>query len=119
MDPTMQQAISDNNTEINNDVNGLAQEMENVSVNNGSAAEDAPVPTYDQQFPTLGGGAGQASQPTTPFGQWNAKPRVQSSTITQVKQSTNILLCSALSAIRIINFIFWKHLLHTCIIIHW
>ena len=51
----MQQAISDNNTEINNDVNGLAQEMENVSVNNGSAAEDAPVPTYDQQFPTLGG----------------------------------------------------------------
>ena len=45
-----------------------------------------PVPTYDQQFPSLGGGPGvgsDGSQPA-PFGRWNAKPRVQSTTITQV-----------------------------------
>ena len=43
------------------------------------------APTYDDQFPTLGGGPG-APRPTSarPFGEWANKPRVQSSTITQV-----------------------------------
>ena len=50
--------------------------------------EAAPVPTYDQQFPSLGGGAGAgpgAAAAPAPFGSWNVKPRVQSSTITQVR----------------------------------
>ena len=80
MDPTMQQAVSEdtNGTATDAAVNGLATEMENVTV-----ADAAPVPTYDQQFPSLGGGADN-SKPAAPFGSWNAKPRVQSSTITQV-----------------------------------
>ena len=80
MDPTMQQAVSEDTNGTNDAaVNGLATEMENVTLD----AAAAPVPTYDQQFPSLGGGADN-SKPAAPFGSWNAKPRVQSSTITQV-----------------------------------
>ena len=43
------------------------------------------APTYDDQFPTLGGGPGAPRAATAkPFGEWTNKPRVQSSTITQV-----------------------------------
>jgi len=43
------------------------------------------APTYDDQFPTLGGGPGAPRATTArPFGEWANKPRVQSSTITQV-----------------------------------
>jgi len=45
----------------------------------------AEVPTYDQQFPSLGGQGGTPGETTSaPFGRWNTKPRVQSSTVTQV-----------------------------------
>jgi len=82
MDATMQQAVSEET------INGVSQDLENVAINNanGETKEAAPVPTYDQQFPSLGGGPGvgsDGSQPA-PFGRWNAKPRVQSTTITQV-----------------------------------
>ena len=43
------------------------------------------APTYDDQFPTLGGGPGAPRATSArPFGEWANKPRVQSSTITQV-----------------------------------
>jgi len=85
---TMQQQVSDT-TPASEPVNGLATDMDNVNISaETSAPAPAPVPTYDQQFPSLGGGSGagagsDASTPA-PFGRWNAKPRVQSSTITQV-----------------------------------
>ena len=88
MDATMQQPVSDN-TAASEPVNGLATDMDNVNISaETTATAAAPVPTYDQQFPSLGGGSGagagsDASTPA-PFGRWNAKPRVQSSTITQV-----------------------------------
>ena len=87
---TMQQPVSDNNP-ASEPVNGLASDMDNVNISAETVTTTtaaAPVPMYDQQFPSLGGGSGpgagsDASTPA-PFGRWNAKPRVQSSTITQV-----------------------------------
>jgi len=93
MDPTMQQAVSEPAAE---ETNGLAvtpdpdtapAETPTTTQEPMETQEAAPVPTYDQQFPSLGGGAGAgpgAAAAPAPFGSWNVKPRVQSSTITQV-----------------------------------
>lgn len=98
----MQQAVSDTSAPTENGINTSAIEMTNSDTpaenqpeleNNVTATDEAPVtepepavPTYDQQFPSLGGGLTSANKSATnkPFGQWNAKPRVQASTITQV-----------------------------------
>jgi polyribonucleotide nucleotidyltransferase len=78
MDPTMQQAVSDNQAK---DIDGLTTDMDNAKISESGSKE---VPTYDQQFPSLGGlGAGPFGE-AQPFGRWNTKPRVQASTITQV-----------------------------------
>jgi len=71
MDNTMQQAESES---------PVAPEEE---VTNGEV-EVEHVPTYDQQFPSLGGGGPPASNSEPPIGRWNKKPPLQSSTITQV-----------------------------------
>lgn len=90
MDPTMQQAVSDPPTnQADQDINGLTTDMENTNIaeETTTVTPSAEVPTYDQQFPSLGGGLGGAGPETNapnPFGRWNTKPRVQSSTITQV-----------------------------------
>ena len=75
----MQQAESQNiNQEtaaVNGDANDAAAPVQVEEVDT--------VPTYDQQFPSLGGG----SVPVTtapPIGRWNKKPPLQSTTITQV-----------------------------------
>ena len=93
----MQQAVSDPPTsQADQDINGLTTDMENADITEETTTEEettivipsAEVPTYDQQFPSLGGGLGGSGPETNapnPFGRWNAKPRVQSSTITQVK----------------------------------
>jgi len=77
----MQQAVSDNQAK---DIDGLTTDMDQTKISEGGTKE---VPTYDQQFPSLGGlGAGPTGE-TQPFGNtfWtNKKPRVQASTITQV-----------------------------------
>ena len=77
----MQQAVSDNQAK---DIDGLTTDMDHAKISEGGTKE---VPTYDQQFPSLGGlGAGPTGE-TQPFGNtfWtNKKPRVQASTITQV-----------------------------------
>ena len=59
------------------------KEIEVQEITNGDAEH---VPTYDQQFPSLGGGGGGALPTTSasPIGRWNKKPPLQSSTITQV-----------------------------------
>jgi len=88
----MQQAVSDPTPatqQANQDINGLTTEMENTNITEETTTvtTSAEVPTYDQQFPSLGGGLGGSGQETNqpnPFGRWNTKPRVQSSTITQV-----------------------------------
>jgi len=54
-----------------------------VEVTNGEDVVEH-VPTYDQQFPSLGGGGPPASTTEPPIGRWNKKPPLQSSTITQV-----------------------------------
>jgi len=80
MDTTMQQAESET---------PVAQEEEEITtITNGEViAEEATVtehiPTYDQQFPSLGGGALPPNS-APPIGRWNKKPPLQSSTITQV-----------------------------------
>ena len=94
MDATTQQAAVSAEMATDNNINGgLATDLDNnlnITDTNGDVAKEtaAPVPTYDQQFPSLGGlgaapGSDANSQPT-PFGRWNTKPRVQSTTITQV-----------------------------------
>merc|ERR1712079_566491 len=88
----MQQAVSDPppaTQQANQDINGLTTDMENTNIaeENTTVTASAEVPTYDQQFPSLGGGLGGSGQETNqpnPFGRWNTKPRVQASTITQV-----------------------------------
>jgi len=78
----MQQAVSDNQAK---DIDGLTTDMDHAKISEGGTKE---VPTYDQQFPSLGGlGAGPTGETPAPFGNtfWNnKKPRVQASTITQV-----------------------------------
>ena len=91
MDPTMQQAVNEPTQESPDpatlETNGTS---EAAPADSGEAeamtVTSAPVPTYDQSFPSLGGpgAGGDGAAPATPFGRWNAKPRVQSSTITQV-----------------------------------
>jgi len=78
MDPTMQQAVSDNQAK---DIDGPTTDMDNAKIPEGGTKE---VPTYDQQFPSLGGLGAAPFGETQPFGRWNTKPRVQASTITQV-----------------------------------
>lgn len=47
-------------------------------------AEAPQVPTYDQQFPSLGGGPTPENNQANPIGRWNTKPTLRSSTVTQV-----------------------------------
>jgi polyribonucleotide nucleotidyltransferase len=83
MDTTMQQAESENHAA--DPVLEMEEEKEELrEITNGDADI---IPTYDQQFPSLGGGGGLGALPTTsasPIGRWNKKPPLQSSTITQV-----------------------------------
>ena len=96
----MQQAVSDPTPatqQANQDINGLTTEMENTNITEETTTvtTSAEVPTYDQQFPSLGGGLGGSGQETNqpnPFGRWNTKPRVQSSTITQVNSFWETIL---------------------------
>jgi len=80
----MQQAVSDTPCDIpESPENGIETSPSETPVVETSPAPPAQeAPTYDDQFPTLGG----APRTTTakPFGEWANKPRVQSSTITQV-----------------------------------
>jgi len=84
----MQQAVSDTPMDIpDSNENGNETSPSDTPVVETSPVPPAvEAPTYDDQFPTLGGGPGAPSRvtPTRPFGEWAAKPRVQSSTITQV-----------------------------------
>lgn len=79
MDTTMQQAESET---------PVAQEITNGEGEAAEAVEAAPdnIPTYDQQFPSLGGGGAPLPIGTSapPIGRWNKKPPLQSSIITQV-----------------------------------
>ena len=92
MDPTMQQAVSEPTQEspdpapLETNVNGTSEAAPADSGEAEKTLTSAPMPTYDQSFPSLGGpgAGGDGAAPATPFGRWNAKPRVQSSTITQV-----------------------------------
>ena len=78
--PILQQAVSDTAMDIQEAENGTE-----TSHPETSAASNQAPPTYDDQFPTLGGGPGAPRAATAkPFGEWTNKPRVQSSTITQV-----------------------------------
>jgi polyribonucleotide nucleotidyltransferase len=86
MDPTMQQADIPMDTTTATE-NGA--ETSPAETPQPEAAAPAPpaaeAPTYDDQFPTLGGGPGAPRAASVqPFGTWANKPRVQSSTITQV-----------------------------------
>jgi len=74
----MQQAVSDNQAK---DIDGPTTDMDNAKIPESGTKE---VPTYDQQFPSLGGLGAAPFGETKPFGSWNTKPRVQASTITQV-----------------------------------
>ena len=92
MDPTMQQAVSEPTQEspdpapLETNVNATSEAAPADSGEAEKTLTSAPMPTYDQSFPSLGGpgAGGDGAAPATPFGRWNAKPRVQSSTITQV-----------------------------------
>jgi len=95
----MQQAVSDTSAPTENGTTISAaeetdiapveqQQPEQETIEETVTTQSPPepiveVPTYDQQFPSLGGGGGggpgAGGIPT-----WNAKPRMQSSTITQV-----------------------------------
>lgn len=84
MDPTMQQAVSDTAMDIQEAENGIETSHPETPAASAPAPPAAEAPTYDDQFPTLGGGPGGPTS-STPFGNcWIGKPRVQSSTITQV-----------------------------------
>jgi len=88
MDTTMQQAVSNTSapTEENNinGTNSAAEETETTQEATPSqpAEPETPVPTYDQQFPSLGGSSAGSAGPG--FATWKARPKLAASTITQV-----------------------------------
>jgi len=60
-------------------------EVEPAPMAEAAPAAPAPaVPTYDQQFPSLGGGPTPENKSANPIGRWNTKPTLRSSTVTQV-----------------------------------
>jgi len=84
----MQQAESENNTITNAAMN----EHEAAAMNGDGEATPTPAPTveetedaptYDQQFPSLGGGNAPSKSAPAPS-KWSQKPRLQTSIITQV-----------------------------------
>jgi len=84
----MQQAVSDSPMDVNENSTENGNEP---SLTETTPAETTPAPpvveapSYDDQFPTLGGAPGpRAASAPRPFGEWANKPRVQSSTVTQV-----------------------------------
>jgi len=82
----MQQAESQNNNQETAAVNGDANNDDAAAPVQHHQVEDVDiVPTYDQQFPSLGGGSGgPVANTAPPIGRWNKKPPLQSTTITQV-----------------------------------
>lgn len=83
----MQQAVSDTPMDI---PDATESGPDTTSPTEATIADTSPpppatteAPTYDDQFPTLGGAAPRTTT-ARPFGEWANKPRVQSSTITQV-----------------------------------
>jgi len=82
----MQQAVSDTPMDIPDSTeNGPeSSPIETPAAETSPAPPAVEAPTYDDQFPTLGGGGAPRPTTTRPFGEWANKPRVQSSTITQV-----------------------------------
>jgi len=82
MDPTMQQVSE---SETTPDIENGSETTPEPAPAEAPAPPAAEAPTYDDQFPTLGGGPGAPRAASVqPFGTWANKPRVQSSTITQV-----------------------------------
>jgi len=45
---------------------------------------NSEVPTYEDQFPTLGGGPAPGVTVNNPIGSWNTKPKLRSTNVTQV-----------------------------------
>jgi len=85
MDTTMQQAVSENNTTTQEEADPTNNSEDAAGNNNNGTEEEQEVvgvvPTYDQQFPSLGGGGTLNTAP--PIGRWNKKPPLLSSIITQ------------------------------------
>lgn len=75
----MQQAVTETGLEEADPTTVVNGEQEPAVV-----AEAVQVPTYDQQFPSLGGGPTPENQQANPIGRWNTKPTLRSSTVTQV-----------------------------------
>ncbi len=81
----MQQAECENPTTT---INDGAAPAEDQAMNGDAPTQPAVVeetdniPTYDQQFPSLGGGTQPAFN--APISKWTTKPRLQTSIITQV-----------------------------------
>ena len=92
-------------TEMGTENNKL-EEKEKKKEEDSASKEVNPIlynqaPAYDDQFPTLGGGPGALRAATAkPFGEWTNKPRVQSSTITQV-----MFACKIFASLMLGNFI--------------
>jgi len=86
MDTTMQQAVSENITTTQEEADPTTNSEDAAGNNNNGTEEEQEVvgvvPTYDQQFPSLGGGGTLNTAP--PIGRWNKKPPLLSSIITQV-----------------------------------
>jgi len=85
----MQQAVSNDILDsaptepatVNGTNNSAVEENEHEQTPATTSQPEVEVPTYDQQFPSLGGGVG----PSGPgFATWNVKPKLMASTITQV-----------------------------------
>ena len=87
MDTTMQQAESETPVVAAAATTEEEVEANKIETTNGDEGATEHIPTYDQQFPSLGGGGGPpaaAANSAPPIGRWNKKPPLQSSTITQV-----------------------------------
>jgi len=79
----MQQAVTATAVEELDNNNIMVNGDQDVDQDQPAAPVDQ-VPTYDQQFPTLGGGPAIVGNPANPIGSWNTRPKLRSSNVTQV-----------------------------------
>ena len=82
---TQQQQDHHNMNGNGNDENSSSSSPVPPPVQEDNNATNGDVNNYDDLFPSLPSGAAVAAPSANPIGEWNRKPKLVSSTVTQVK----------------------------------
>ena len=78
--------MNGNGTGTGDDLSSSSSPIPPASSSSGANADNhnGDVNNYDDLFPSLPSGASTATPSANPIGEWNRKPKLVSSTVTQV-----------------------------------